>query len=118
MTTKISQTTQRRINTLATQLLDLFYKNGISYFPPYESWAKKELGQENTWQVISYKYVTELAHFSLHGMTKKMPTSELVKQVLIQAEQWMLQSNGEIAEVTFENGTSSWFPLCLLSKQS
>jgi hypothetical protein len=111
-----TQISSKRVASLATKLFNLFWENNIQYFPPFESWAQQH--SEEAWRSLHYTFILDLAHFSLHGLTKKKPTRELVKAVLIQIEQWMLQSNGEIAEVTFSNGTSSWIPVCLLESTS
>lgn len=109
-----TQVSSKRVATLATKLFNLFCENNIRYFPPFESWAQQH--SEEAWRSLPYAYILDLAHFSLHGLTKKKPSQELVKRVLYQIEQWMLQSDGRIAEVTKENGTSSWFPVCLLER--
>jgi hypothetical protein len=109
---KTTQPPSKRIINLASKLLNLFCENGIRYFPPFESWAQQH--SEEAWRSIQYAYVLDLAHYSLHGLTKKRPSRELVKDVLIVIEQWMIQSQGQLAQVTFENGTSSWLPVCLL----
>jgi hypothetical protein len=104
-----------QIDILATQLLDLFCENGIEYFPPYESWAKRKKGSDNVWRAICYTEIMEFASLSLNAYTEKKTNQKLVKEVLIQIEQWMIQSDGQLAQVTFENGKQSWLPVCLLN---
>lgn len=106
---------QSQINNLAIQLLDLFCENGIEYFPPYESWFKRKNDVDNTWRAIAYTEVVEFAILSLNVLTKKKPTPKLAKKVLIKIEQWMIQSNGQLAQVKFDNGEQSWLPVCLLA---
>ena len=103
------------IDTLAAQLLNLFCENGIEYFPPYESWAKRKKGSDNVWRAISYTEIIEFASLSLSALTKKKNSQQLVKEILIQIEQWMIQSDGQLAQVTFDNGKQSWLPVCLLN---
>jgi hypothetical protein len=109
---KNTKPSSKRITNLASQLLNLFCENGIRYFPPFESWARQH--SEEAWRSLQYAHVIDLAHYSLHGLTRKRPSRELVRDTLIQIERWMLQSDGQVARVTFENGTSGWLPLCLL----
>ena len=46
--------------------------------------------------------------------TNKKPSVLLVKEVLIQIEQWILKSKGQLVQVEWDDGSSSWCPLCLV----
>ena len=109
--------TRRRIKPLALKLVNLLYIHGFRYFPSYESWAEKKVGTENSWQVVPYTYITEMSYLFLAGSIGDKVERELVKDVLMQIERWMLASFGELVFLERKKKRSQWYPICLVESE-
>lgn len=108
---------RRKVKNLAIKLVHLFKLKEIHYFPGFESWAEKEVkGQDEIWRTIRYSDMIDITIHFLIGLTRSLPESDLVKEVLIQIEQWMIASDGEL--VFLERGKQQqWYPLCLVQSE-
>ena len=107
---------KRKVKSLATKLVDLLCIHNFCYFPSYESWVEK--GTEDSWRVVPYSYIKEISNLILVGLTREKVSPELTKEVLIQIERWMLNSEGELVRLeTNKRKTSQWYPICLVESE-
>ena len=107
---------KRKVKFLGIKLVDLLYRQNFRYFPMHESWAEKET--EDTWQVVPYSYIKEISNLILIGLTREKVSPELTKEVLIQIERWMLNSEGELVRLETNKGKASrWYPICLVESE-
>ncbi|MDJ0532726.1 MAG: hypothetical protein QNJ70_09555 [Xenococcaceae cyanobacterium MO_207.B15] len=107
---------KRKVKSLATKLVDLLCIHNFCYFPSYESWVEK--GTEDSWRVVPYSYIKEISNLILVGLTREKVSPELTKEVLIQIERWMLNSEGELVRLETNKGKASrWYPLCLVESE-
>ena len=109
---------RRRVKNLAIKLVHLFKLKDIRYFPGLECWAEREIkGQDEIWRTIRYSDMIDITTHFLIGLNRSLPESDLVKEILIQIEQWMIASDGEL--VFLEGGKSQqWYPLCLIKSEN
>ena len=109
-------TNRRKVKSLAAKLVDLLCLHNFCYFPSYESWIEK--GTEDSWRVVPYSYIKEISRLFLAGLTREKVSPELTKEVLIQIERWMLNSEGELVRLETNKGKASrWYPICLVKSK-